>query len=358
MVGGDEIDVAVLHFREQFGQAAVEIFQTGRVARHVAAVSPIHVEIHKVREDDRIVGRGADLIQRHVEQLFQTDGGQSLGDALRGENVADFADGNDVAAGGFHLVQNGRRGGQDGIVVTTARAFERVLCFAVERAGDDARDDAVFGAFVQQIAGDVADFVQAFQTEMLFMRANLENAVRRRVHDRHARLDAFFAQFFQNHGAGSRLVAQNAFQVRAFAEFVDQIQRKAGIFGGEITPFERDGNARHFPVTGRRVLAFADFFGIAVDGFDFGNGNFHVRRIFAVALLVQFAQSQFAQVGQFQRTRASVFRLARRAGFGDVTQRVRAGVAERFRVGGFAATERIHHQNNCPFHFFTSSLKN
>ena len=174
---------------------------------------------------------------------------------------------------------------------------------------------------------------------MLFVGANLEHAVRGRVNDGLARFDAFFAQFLQNDGAGRGFVAQNAGDFGAFDEFVDDFSRKAGIFGGEVTPFEHHGNAGHFPMPRCRVLAFADFFGIAVNAFDFGHGDFHVRRVFAVALFVQFAQSQFAQIRQFQWSRAPVFGFAFGAGLGDVPQRVRADIAESLGIRRFAAAE-------------------
>ena len=51
MIGGQDQQVVVTQFRDQLGQAGIELFERVCITRHVAAMPEILVEIDEIGED-------------------------------------------------------------------------------------------------------------------------------------------------------------------------------------------------------------------------------------------------------------------------------------------------------------------
>ena len=107
--------------------------------------------------------------------------------------------------------------------MAVAGAFELAFALADERPSDDAADIVL----VHQVAGDLADVVEALQAEVLFVRGDLEHGIRRRVDDRLAGADVLFAEFFDDRRARRVLVAENAGQFRLLDQCVGQLRRES-----------------------------------------------------------------------------------------------------------------------------------
>ena len=124
MVGGDQRKIARAQRGAQFGQARIERFQRGRIARHVAAVAVERVEVDEVGEDERAVRGVPCFRERRVEHrhvVLRQDGAR---DAAMGEDVGDLADRHHGAAGRGDAIEQGvgvRRRGQ---VLAVGGAFE------------------------------------------------------------------------------------------------------------------------------------------------------------------------------------------------------------------------------------------
>ena len=121
------------------------------------------------------------------------------------------------------------------------------------RADEGPRDHpAHFVRAAQNLARGLADLVQLPQRDHFFVRGHLENAVGRGVDDGRAGAHVLGAQFLDDLGAGSGLVAERA-AADAALEFVHDLGRKA--------VRDRAGTASsrwmpdHLPMAGGRVLA-------------------------------------------------------------------------------------------------------
>src|SRR5258708_14380299 len=104
---------------------------------------------------------------------------------------------------------------------------------------------------VEKFSGDFAHAVELGDGNYTFVRGNLKNTVAGGVDDGLAGADVFFAELFQDFGAGSRFVAER-FTADLFFEWLDNLRRETGMVNGQglIEP-----DPGHFPLP--RVGVFA-----------------------------------------------------------------------------------------------------
>ena len=167
------------------------------------------------------------------------------------EDVADLADRDHVAARRRRQVENGGRGRRDRIIAAIAGAAEIVRRAPRERPGDDAADLIT----IHQLAGDGAHLVEAREPERRLVRGDLKHAVGRGVADRLSGADVRLAELADDVGARCVAIAENARQIGAAAQRLDELRRKARFRIGEIAPVERHRHAGDFPMAGGGILA-------------------------------------------------------------------------------------------------------
>ena len=133
-------------------------------------------------------------------------GADFFADTGVGVDVGYFADADDVAAGFDDFLQNGGRGGRNGVVVAVAGAFEICRAVANEWPGDDAADGQV--AVIENLAGGFTEVVEFLKTEGLLMTRDLQNTVSGGVENRCATAPVFFAKPCDDLSAGGMAVAE------------------------------------------------------------------------------------------------------------------------------------------------------
>ena len=226
------------------------------------------------------------------------------------------------------LVENRRRMRRRCQVAAISGAHIGVGPVTDERAGDDAPDVVL----VHELPCDIAQVVQALQSERLFVAGDLEHAVGRGVYDWLAGTHVFVAEFGDDGRARCMAVAQHAGQVGALDQLVEQLRRKRVGTISEISPVEQDRHTGNLPVAARRVLAARQFRRMTV-----GACNVRVRvgtrSEPAGALLARVKQSELCEVGQAQGM--AVPGAAAR----NMSEGVRAGITERVRIGRGADAE-------------------
>src|SRR5262249_13701874 len=97
-----------------------------------------------------------------------------------------------------------------------------------------------------------ADLVQTFETEGLFVRGHLPDAVGAGVENRLAGAHMLFTKLGEDIGSACGLVAEYAGQIILAAPTIDHLLREAIRVRGEGL---RDDEACHFPMAGGGVLA-------------------------------------------------------------------------------------------------------
>ena len=266
--------------------------------------------------------------------------------AAMGENVADLADADHLAAGLCEAVEQRRRRGEDGVVLAVARALEVSGAGADEGPGDHAAD-------VQRIAQRArrnAHVVKPLQPERRFVGRDLQYTVGRGVDDRHARGHVLDPEFGDDRGARGVLVAEDARQAAAGNQIIRELLGKAGDRRGKVAPVERHRHAADFPVPRHGVLAPRNLHGGAEAGMlpDQGNSRQgHARRNPRGV-----GEAEAGEVWDDQRSgpqpRAVSATLG--AGGGDVAERVGALVAEVRRIARAADAHRVHDDEKGPGH--------
>src|SRR5258708_33978343 len=81
---------------------------------------------------------------------------------------------------------------------------------------------------VEKFSGDFAHAVELGDGNYTFVRGNLKNTVAGGVDDGLAGADVFFAELFQDFGAGSGLVAER-FTADLFFEWLDNLRRQTDV---------------------------------------------------------------------------------------------------------------------------------
>jgi hypothetical protein len=132
-----------------------------------------------------------------------------------------------------------------GKVVPASRAAE-LAGFSFEWSRDDAAD--LHAGRVA--AGDFADPVKPVGWDHLFVRRDLQHRISRRVENRLAGEDVFFAEFLENGSAAARVVADEFHTGFAF-DAVDELVRESLEDGERLV----EHHTRQLPMAGRRVFA-------------------------------------------------------------------------------------------------------
>ena len=123
-----------------------------------------------------------------------------------GEDIADFADGGDIALGRCRTIKDRVVGGRNGEVFTVAGAVKAFL-FAADKGP---RDDTTNLERIDMATHQTAEGIEIFEAECLFMRCDLQHAIGGGVEDRFAACDMVGAQCFDDRGTGRVTIPQDA----------------------------------------------------------------------------------------------------------------------------------------------------
>ncbi len=176
-----------------------------------------------------------------------------------GEDVADLADGDDLAGRRGQAVQQGAVRGRDREVAAVRGAPEPLRRRADERSGNDPADPER----IAEPSGDAGDVEEALEPERLLVRRDLEDAVDRGVADRPAGPEVLLAKRVDQRRPGRVAVAEDPGQAGLVDEAPDETLREGRRPVGEVAPGEVHRRARDLPMPGRRVLAGRGFAGRA-----------------------------------------------------------------------------------------------
>ena len=290
----------------------------------VVPVAPEHVRLDEVREHEPVV----ELLQeplRLVDAVDVRPRRVGLVDVDAGEDVSDLADRVHLVPRLAHERQVVRRGRLQRPVVTVGRSHV-VSGLALERARDDAAHSVVAG---QDLAGDLAPFVELLERDRVDVRGDLEDRVRGRVDDPLARALMLLAELLDDLGARRRLVTEHS-ATRAVHERVDHLEREPVRVGRQR--LGRD-DPHQLPVTRGRVLPFRPLDESARD-----RRCARLRR--ATLERLDVAETEGFEGGQVEpadRPR-------------DIAERVGSFVAELGRVGKLSRAHRVQHDDACAGH--------
>ena len=109
VIGGDDEQVALDHRVEQLGHPRVDRLEPSCVALDVVAMTPHHVEVDEVGEDEAVVALVANArFSEVVESVHVVLGVRRLADAAPREDLADLADSVALDSNVEQLVEHGR----------------------------------------------------------------------------------------------------------------------------------------------------------------------------------------------------------------------------------------------------------
>ena len=98
VVGGDDAKVGGAHRRFNGAEPSIEGFETGRITRDIAAMSPFGVEIDQIDEDQAALRRRRERIEEKIDIAVVALALALVPGVAMGEDVADLADRDDGAA--------------------------------------------------------------------------------------------------------------------------------------------------------------------------------------------------------------------------------------------------------------------
>src|SRR5262249_30411488 len=121
-------------------EPSVEGFETGRVARDVAAMAPFRVKIDQIHEDETALRGRRERLEEKIDIAVVVRALAFVASVAMGEDVADLADRDDGAAGAGRSLQkvSVRRG--NGEILAIGGAGKVLGARAEERTGDHAPD--------------------------------------------------------------------------------------------------------------------------------------------------------------------------------------------------------------------------
>ena len=238
-------------------------------------------------------------------------------------------------------------GGGTAIVMAVVGPLEGGGGLADERPCDHPPDSQR----INQPAHDLTEFVKPLEPEMALMRGDLQDRVDRGVADRLAGADVLLAEPLDDLGARRMAVAEDARHLALADHRRGQIRRKGGNRIREIAPVETHRQRRRSP-NGRtacpcRSKPPAPRHGRRWRADPSRNGETQSCRRFG-----RLAKPERRHVGDKQRPAAKplAIRAALGAGFGDMRERVGAGVAIAFGIGRAADAERIQDEEESARH--------
>ena len=303
----------------------VDLLQAAVEAHGVVAMAVGHVGLDEIDEREPV---GA--VARQRDRARQAVGVRArrvrLVDVLPGEDVADLADAGHARARRADAREVIRLRRQQREVVAVGRAAVGAR-LALERAGDHAPDGVLAG---EQPARGAAGLVELLERHRRLVRGDLEDRVGGRVDDPLAGALVLLAQSLDDLGARRRHVADHA-APRGLRERVEQVLREA-VWIGREGPRRHDPG--HLPVADRGVLAERVLEQAAGDRGRRGRRRTALER-------QHVAETELLEVREVEpsdRVR-------------DVAERVRAGVAERRRIGQLTRADGVeHHDERSPPH--------
>ena len=191
VIRGDDRKIVGAQRGLDLGQPRVEGFEAGGVTGDIAAVAVFGVEIDEIDEDKPAVVRCLQRLHQQVDMFRVRLALQLEAGVAMGEDVADLANRHDRPPCRRRSRKQiaGQRRNREILAVGGAR--EGALALAEKGSGDNA-------ANVEGIAKptrDAAEVIEAFETEGLFMRGDLQDRIRRRVADRLQRPQMLLAEF-------------------------------------------------------------------------------------------------------------------------------------------------------------------
>ena len=339
VIGGEHEQVAVAHHGQRLRHARIECFQRCRVARNVAPVAEIGVEVDEVGEHQVAVARIVHGGERRIEQRHVAGALAHLADAAMGEDVADLADADDRAAHRREPVADRVFRRRYRIVAPVRRPFEVFRIGAKEGAGDHPADIE----WIDQFAHRLAEAVEPLQPEGFLVRGDLQDGIGGCVADRHAGTQMLLAQVLDDRRARCMAIAENAGDAGALDDGLGQVFRECRHRVGKIGPVERHRIARDFPVAGRRVLAGGGLLCGAEEAVQMLHGRLRQAR-FREARRVGEAEPVHHRQGKRAGTQAVAVAVSARAALQDVAVGVGPLVAESRGVGRIAYTEGVQHK--------------
>ena len=229
MIGGHDEQVVRPQPAQQLGQAPVEALERIGVARHVAAMAELGIEVDVVGKQQAALGQAGCGLERAVEQRVITVALHHLARAAMGEDVRRLADGDDRPALRAGTLEQGRRWRRYRIIAPVRGAPEARLVLADERPRDDAAD----AQRVEQAAGDHARLGEPVEAERLLVGGDLEHTVGRGVADRFQRREMLGAKLLDDGGTGRMAVPEDARQAGAGAQVRDDLGGKQGTVSGK-----------------------------------------------------------------------------------------------------------------------------
>ena len=261
-------------------------------------------------------------------------------DPAQGEDVADLADGMDLAPGAMDPVAERRRRRRNRVVMPVGGAAE------ISRpAGEGPRDHAADLHRMQPGRDVLAKLQQSVEAEAFLMAGDLKHAVSRGVADRPAGAHVFGAMFLDDRNAGGMAIAQRAARAAKPRHLIHQVLREGGDGVGEVMPIPRHRDTRQFPMPRRRVLAARHLCRRAPAP---GGVGGEARHIGARGQPHRRAQPKRIEVGHPQGAAPPLLGPAPGAGGGDMAQRRGAGIGyiaveKRIGIGRAARADAVHH---------------
>src|SRR6266511_807048 len=250
VVGGEDEQVVGAKRLEQVREPPVEILQAAVEVDRVVAVSPEHVGLDQVREDEALV--------EFPEQAFDLRdslqvglGGMGFVDVAAGEDLAHLADRVDAASGVADQAEVVGSPRLERVVMAPVGALV-ITRLARKGTRDDPSDGVLSG---EDLAGDPAGVVELLRRDSLLVRRELEDGVRRGVDDPLSRLLVLLAELLDDLGPRRGPVAENA-AAGAMHERIDHVVRKAVRIGRKRL---RSHDSHQLPMARRRVLSLRAF---------------------------------------------------------------------------------------------------
>src|SRR5580693_569115 len=319
VIGGDDAIVSRPHRRFDGAKPSIKSFETGRIARDVAAMSPFGVEIDQIDEDQAALRRRPERIDEKVDIPIVALALALVPGVAMGEDVSDLADRYHRAAGAGGALQ----------YIALRRRHSEILAVRgpgevlAARAEERTRDHAPYLQGIAEPARDPAKIIKALKPESLLMRRNLEHRVGGRVANGFQRSQVLFAVLLDHCGARSVAIGENPRQLSFLDQRLGQRRRKSGNRLREITPIEVDRRTGELPMAGRRVLAAGSLDSVAPLAARLGKRKSPRRA--AGRRLHRVAKPQRLKPRQFQRSAPQSVAVATSigAGFGDMAERIR-----------------------------------
>src|SRR5438552_1552949 len=261
VVGGEDEQVARLDAGQRFRQPAVEGLERRGIAGDIAPMAELGVEIDEIGKDQIAFARVVHGTQRLVEHRRVATSLADLRNAAMSEDVADLADGDDLAAALRQPVEQGRFRRRNRIVAAVVGAQEGGSCLAHERPRDHPPDLER----IDQPAHRQAKLVKSLQAEMRLVRGDLQYRVYRGVTDRLAGADVLLAEALDDPGSGRMAIAEDARHLAFMDDRGGQPGREGRHGVGKVAPVETPRQAGNLPVPRWRVLAARDLLGRTVE---------------------------------------------------------------------------------------------